>query len=152
MYRYTAAEVLTLDDLALMTDVDMKEVGLPKVGGLYKSNPAVTRSLNPPGFSTTLEPYKVKNWFPKVVCIFKRVAWWRYTPGPRLRILDALKGVKGPGTGESFKCKICLDKPVQTVLKPCGHSLMCVACAQSVKQCPICRQKIEETIRWFPTW
>ena len=100
----TKAEVFTMEDLALMTDADMKEVGLPK--------------------------------------------------GPRLRILDALK--KGGGGGAagvgSFKCKICLDRPVQTVLKPCGHSLMCTFCAQSVKQCPVCRQKIEETIRWFPTW
>lgn len=100
----TKAEVLSLDDLALMTDADMKEIGLLK--------------------------------------------------GPRLRILDALKkgGGGGGGKPESFKCKICLDRPVQTVLKPCGHSLMCTACALSVKQCPICRQNIEEAIRWFPTW
>ena len=99
MTLLTKAEVLTMDDLALMTDEDMKEVGLPK--------------------------------------------------GPRLRIIDAFK--KGYGK-ETLKCKICLDRPVQTVLKPCGHSLMCTVCALSVKHCPICRQKIEESIRWFPTW
>jgi hypothetical protein len=75
--------------------------------------------------------------------------------GPRLRILDGLAGRGlggGGGGGRSGKCKVCLDRPVQTVLKPCGHSLMCTVCAQSVQQCPVCRQKIEETIRWFPTW
>mmetsp|Transcript_11671 Transcript_11671/g.28314 ORF Transcript_11671/g.28314 Transcript_11671/m.28314 type:complete len:155 (-) Transcript_11671:915-1379(-) len=101
----TKAEVLTMEDLALMSDADLREVGLAK--------------------------------------------------GPRLRILDGLAGRGlggGGGGGRSGKCKVCLDRPVQTVLKPCGHSLMCTVCAQSVQQCPVCRQKIEETIRWFPTW
>ena len=49
-------------------------------------------------------------------------------------------------------CKICLDMPVQSVLKPCGHSLMCWRCANEVKDCPVCRKRIDEVIRWFPSF
>ena len=100
------AEVLTLSDLSLMSDADMKEIGLPK--------------------------------------------------GPRLRVLDALKnggggGARGRGAGvETRLCKVCMERPTQTVLKPCGHSLMCWQCASTVRACPVCRRNIEETIRWFP--
>jgi hypothetical protein len=61
-------------------------------------------------------------------------------------------GGGGGGSGEASKCKVCMERPVQTCLKPCGHSLMCLQCAETVKQCPICRRPIEEAIRWFPTW
>jgi len=101
------AEVTTVADLALMSDADMKEIGLPK--------------------------------------------------GPRLRIVDALKhgfgrgGLGGHGGG-GFTCKICMEAPVESVLKPCGHSLMCWRCAQNVKQCPVCRRGIDETVRMFVSW
>ena len=106
---FTRAEILTMEDLKLMTDADMAEVGLPK--------------------------------------------------GPRLRIIDALKRIHGGdvrsdgrgGTGVTT-CKICLDMPVQSVLKPCGHSLMCWRCANEVKDCPVCRKRIDEVIRWFPSF
>jgi len=100
------AEVLTLSDLSLMSDADMKEIGLPK--------------------------------------------------GPRLRVLDALKNGGGGGARarragvETRLCKVCMERPTQTVLKPCGHSLMCWQCASTVRACPVCRRNIEETIRWFP--
>lgn len=107
---FTRAEILTMEDLKLMTDADMAEVGLPK--------------------------------------------------GPRLRIIDALKRIHGGdvrsdgrgGTGGGTTCKICLDMPVQSVLKPCGHSLMCWRCANEVKDCPVCRKRIDEVIRWFPSF
>jgi hypothetical protein len=38
------------------------------------------------------------------------------------------------------------------VLKPCGHSLMCWRCAQNLKQCPVCRRGIDETVRMFVSW
>ena len=103
------AEVLTVSDVALMTDEDLKEVGLPK--------------------------------------------------GPRLRILDAVRGGeagaaaagnhRGAARGDNG-CKICMERPVQVVLKPCGHALMCTQCSATVQQCPACRKRIEETIRYFP--
>ena len=51
---------------------------------------------------------------------------------------------------ETRLCKVCMERPTQTVLKPCGHSLMCWQCASTVRACPVCRRNIEETIRWFP--
>ena len=108
---FVRAEILTMDDLKLMTDADMAEVGLPK--------------------------------------------------GPRLRIIDAMKRIHGgtirsDGRGvcgmNGMTCKICLDMPVQSVLKPCGHSLMCWRCANEVRDCPVCRKRIDEVIRWFPSF
>lgn len=93
------AEVLTVEDLGLMSEVDLKEIGLPK--------------------------------------------------GPRLRVLDGVKAARRGAGGEQWKCKVCLDNPVQTVLKPCGHSLMCTDCAVNVKHCPVCRRQIDEIIRMF---
>ena len=108
---FVRAEILTMDDLKLMTDADMAEVGLPK--------------------------------------------------GPRLRIIDAMKRIhggtirsdgRGGGGMNGMTCKICLDMPVQSVLKPCGHSLMCWRCANEVRDCPVCRKRIDEVIRWFPSF
>ena len=48
-------------------------------------------------------------------------------------------------TGQRFECKICMEKPLATVLTPCGHT-MCFDCAKKVrsqkKDCPTCREKI----------
>ncbi|PVU94722.1 hypothetical protein BB561_002311 [Smittium simulii] len=45
-----------------------------------------------------------------------------------------------------FKCMVCLDRPVNSVLvRPCGH-LFCEECIltamQAAKKCPVCRQEI----------
>jgi len=41
-------------------------------------------------------------------------------------------------------CTICLDKPRNSVIVPCGHSF-CSICAPQITKCPICRQLIQ---RW----
>jgi hypothetical protein len=38
-------------------------------------------------------------------------------------------------------CKICLSKPVNRVLIPCGH-VICKECRPNIVACHICRQKI----------
>ena len=43
------------------------------------------------------------------------------------------------------ECKICMERPLDAVLKNCGHT-MCFECAQKMKKekkdCPTCREKI----------
>ena len=43
------------------------------------------------------------------------------------------------------ECKICMERPLNTVLKNCGHT-MCFECAKMLKKgkkdCPTCREKI----------
>ena len=43
------------------------------------------------------------------------------------------------------ECKICMERPLDAVLKNCGHT-MCFECAQKMKRekkdCPTCREKI----------
>nr|CAB3225580.1 ZF(RING)-14 zinc finger protein [Phallusia mammillata] len=46
-------------------------------------------------------------------------------------------------------CKICLDQPSDIVFVPCGHLCSCGNCATSVKKCPMCRMKIQKSIRTY---
>jgi len=48
-------------------------------------------------------------------------------------------------------CKICFEKPINTVIIPCGHLCSCSSCVPSIKSnlCPICRQNIKEIIRIY---
>ena len=54
-------------------------------------------------------------------------------------------------------CKICLEKDVQVVFIPCGHTVSCQVCAQrltdekdpSKRKCPVCRKNIEGKVRVF---
>ena len=49
-------------------------------------------------------------------------------------------------TPDAGKCKICMDKPIDCVIIPCGHLACCLGCANIIDQmrqrCPICRQDI----------
>jgi hypothetical protein len=53
------------------------------------------------------------------------------------------------------ECIVCMAASVSTVLIPCGHLCLCVACAESMKknvkvmQCPLCRVPVERTHRVF---
>ncbi|KAL3881346.1 hypothetical protein ACJMK2_027798 [Sinanodonta woodiana] len=46
-------------------------------------------------------------------------------------------------------CKICLDEEICVTFVPCGHFACCVACAVPLKDCPICRKPIQESIKTF---
>jgi hypothetical protein len=76
---------------------------------------------------------------------------------------DELKLLKEEAQ-ESNLCKICYDKPINTVFSPCGHMLCCIECStdaitkmmydsdedeyynSDVKECPICRTNVKEII------
>jgi len=50
---------------------------------------------------------------------------------------------------EARTCKICFERPVDTVLFPCSHICLCSKCTVAVvkknKKCPICRSTIERS-------
>ncbi len=50
---------------------------------------------------------------------------------------------------DSQLCKICMDEEMQVLFMPCNHFVTCEECAKVVKQCPICREDILNTIRVF---
>lgn len=43
---------------------------------------------------------------------------------------------------EILLCKICMNKEICGIFKPCKHALSCAVCVQKLKICPICRKKI----------
>ena len=46
-------------------------------------------------------------------------------------------------------CCVCLVKPPQVVLIPCGHACLCRKCAFKVKDCPVCRAPIRAQQRFY---
>lgn len=49
----------------------------------------------------------------------------------------------------STKCKLCYHNELCVVFMPCGHLVSCAQCSPACAQCPVCRSKIESTIRVF---
>jgi len=44
-------------------------------------------------------------------------------------------------------CVVCLEKPQEMAIDPCGHMSMCEECMTSVKDCPICRGPIHKAMK-----
>jgi len=57
--------------------------------------------------------------------------------------------VSSPRDYDSSKCKICFDRPVETVILKCAHSVMCMECSKGLKKCPICFRDIQQVIRIY---
>lgn len=60
----------------------------------------------------------------------------------------------GPGSGETASlqrrtCCVCLVKPLQVVLIPCGHACVCRKCSRRLDTCPLCRLEIQATQRFY---
>ena len=48
----------------------------------------------------------------------------------------------------NFECKICMERPIDSINIPCGHTFCCV-CINSCVECYICRKKIDNKIKLF---
>ncbi|KAH7964500.1 hypothetical protein HPB51_027262 [Rhipicephalus microplus] len=63
------------------------------------------------------------------------------------------KAPKKPLEEPDDDCRICFEKPIDSVLVKCGHSLTCHECGlkllKEAPQCPVCRQRIQEVIRIY---
>lgn len=52
-------------------------------------------------------------------------------------------------TTERGLCKVCISEEINIVSLPCAHMFACVQCMPRLKECPVCRQKIQFTLRVF---
>jgi hypothetical protein len=60
----------------------------------------------------------------------------------------------GAGSSEAASlqrrtCCVCLAKPLQVVLIPCGHACVCRRCSRKLETCPLCRNDIQATQRFY---
>lgn len=46
-------------------------------------------------------------------------------------------------------CIVCMSKPQEMAVDPCGHLSMCFSCSSQVKECPLCRGPVEKMLRIF---
>ncbi|KAK7493126.1 hypothetical protein BaRGS_00015647 [Batillaria attramentaria] len=46
-----------------------------------------------------------------------------------------------------LRCKVCVTEPIDTILMPCGHLVVCETCARNVTQCPLCHDRIRATAK-----
>ncbi|XP_059609378.1 baculoviral IAP repeat-containing protein 8-like isoform X2 [Phlebotomus argentipes] len=50
---------------------------------------------------------------------------------------------------ENKLCKICLTEDISMAFVPCGHYIVCGICAATLKECPLCREAIQKTLRIY---
>jgi hypothetical protein len=50
---------------------------------------------------------------------------------------------------DAIECCVCLVKPKNTVLVPCGHQCACYECGIQLTRCPICRTKFNKVQKIF---
>mmetsp|Transcript_4449 Transcript_4449/g.10336 ORF Transcript_4449/g.10336 Transcript_4449/m.10336 type:complete len:774 (-) Transcript_4449:62-2383(-) len=52
--------------------------------------------------------------------------------------------------GELHVCKVCFEKPIDTVILECGHQIVCGECSGQIGGlCPLCRQTITRIVRTY---
>lgn len=44
------------------------------------------------------------------------------------------------------ECKICLNALMDVIFNPCRHVIACYSCAGRLRQCPYCREFIQEAL------
>lgn len=68
----------------------------------------------------------------------------------------ALREESGPAApqatsgGEDLaQCSVCLDRPPEVVMVPCGHIYACEACGKTLKVCALCREAVTRVLRVY---
>lgn len=64
----------------------------------------------------------------------------------KLPVKDKTIPIEEPKT-----CGICMERPINAVVIPCGHLGYCLECLKLVKTCPSCRTPMQNFIQVFPT-
>ncbi|XP_062603228.1 uncharacterized protein LOC134265001 isoform X2 [Saccostrea cucullata] len=50
---------------------------------------------------------------------------------------------------EEKQCKICMDQEMNVMMEPCGHMCACHQCANQLRKCPICNQRVRKLHRVY---
>jgi len=75
-------------------------------------------------------------------------------PGPsnlphRLTLEGSEKTDDTPAKTEEEQCVVCLDNKKVVLIYPCGHLCVCVRCSTKLKDCPVCRHKVNDVVKVF---
>ena len=68
----------------------------------------------------------------------------RSSPTPSLRRTSSRDLHRKESTVE---CIVCMDDERSILFLPCRHVACCTACADALRKCPVCRQRIDERLR-----
>ena len=60
-----------------------------------------------------------------------------------------LRGLEKESNKCASACVVCMDRPRDTMILPCGHAYLCGECVVNLpnRKCPMCRGKIEKTVK-----
>jgi len=47
------------------------------------------------------------------------------------------------------KCAVCLDRPADVVMVPCGHIFACHCCGKKLTECALCRAKVSQVLKVY---
>jgi serine/threonine protein kinase len=64
---------------------------------------------------------------------------------------DDIERVRQDLIDKLTECCLCMDAPKDCLVSPCRHLAMCLACADSLIQCPICQSAIVTREKVFLT-
>jgi hypothetical protein len=76
------------------------------------------------------------------------------SPGPEDASSDSLQAKIDDASKESTQCAVCEERPIDIVLVPCGHMILCSHCAKIMEEkgdfrCPSCRQHVDQCVHVF---
>lgn len=70
----------------------------------------------------------------------------------KITVQNALtEEIKGKNVMDEKDCVICYENEKNAIFLPCKHNSTCMKCATKLKNCPICREKIQNFIKFFKT-
>jgi hypothetical protein len=46
-------------------------------------------------------------------------------------------------------CSVCMDKPPEVVMVPCGHIYACEPCGKKLRECALCREPVAQVLRVY---
>lgn len=47
------------------------------------------------------------------------------------------------------RCAVCLDRLVRVAFVPCGHAVTCLNCSSRIKDCCVCRTRVERSVQLY---